>query len=91
MPIIDLLKIDAEGDELDILQGISEAHYSIIRQIVAEVHSDALLAEIQPLLSSRGYDVVADAGIALSQNIYPVSSSEFIALRDLVALQRKRL
>jgi FkbM family methyltransferase len=30
IPTIDLLKIDTESDELAVLQGISEAHYSII-------------------------------------------------------------
>ena len=69
---IDLLKIDAEGDELAVLQGIAEAHYPIIRQIAAEIHSDALLAEIRPLLVARGFSVAADAGISLSNNIYAV-------------------
>jgi hypothetical protein len=65
-----MLKIDAEGDELAVLQGISEAHYPLIRQIAAEVHSDTLLAEIQPLLVGRGFSVLSDAGIAHSSNIY---------------------
>lgn len=69
---IDLLKIDAESDELAVLQGISEAHYPIIRQIAAEIHSDALLTEIQPLLANRGFSVASDRGIALSSNIYAV-------------------
>lgn len=72
VPAVDLLKIDTEGDELAVLQGISEAHNLIVRQIAAEVHSDVLLDEIQPLLASMGFHVVSDAGIALGNNIYAV-------------------
>ena len=35
---IDLLKIDCEGAELRVLQGISPQHWQLIHQIVAEVH-----------------------------------------------------
>lgn len=70
IPAVDLLKVDTESDELEVLQGISDAHYLIVRQIVAEVHSAALLAEIQPLLASKGFRVYSDAGIALGSNIY---------------------
>lgn len=72
VPAIDLLKIDADGDELAVLQGIAEAPFPIIRQIAAEIHSDALLAEIQPLLTNQGFSVASDGGIALSSNIYAV-------------------
>ncbi|HEU5103554.1 MAG TPA: FkbM family methyltransferase [Roseiflexaceae bacterium] len=67
---IDMLKIDVEGDELAVLQGIWDVHFPLIRQIAAEVHSDALLAEIQPLLARRGFSVASDAGIAHSSNMY---------------------
>ena len=35
---IDLLKIDVEGDELRVLQGLSSADYRRTRQVVVEVH-----------------------------------------------------
>ncbi len=38
-PIIDLLKIDVEGDELLVLKGIDPEHWTLIRQLVLEVHS----------------------------------------------------
>jgi hypothetical protein len=66
------LKIDAEGDELNILQGISEMHFPLIHQIAAEIHSDALLAEIQPLLARQGFSVASNGGIALSHTMYAV-------------------
>ena len=72
VPAIDLLKIDAEGDELAVLQGITEAHFPIIRMIAAEIHSDDLLAAVQPLLAKRGFLIASDGGIALSSNIYAI-------------------
>lgn len=35
---ISLLKIDAEGSEIDILKGIDTAHWDLIRQLAIEVH-----------------------------------------------------
>ena len=35
---VDLLKIDVEGAELDVLEGIGDEDWSLIRQIVVEVH-----------------------------------------------------
>lgn len=35
---IDLLKIDAEKSELDVLLGIKDQHWSLIKQVVIEVH-----------------------------------------------------
>jgi hypothetical protein len=35
---IDLLKVDAERAELDILRGIEERHWPLIRQMILEVH-----------------------------------------------------
>lgn len=37
---IDLLKIDVEGAEWEVLGGIEDAHWPLIRQIVAEVHDE---------------------------------------------------
>lgn len=63
IPAIDLLKVDTEGEELAIFQGIAPEHYPRIRQIAAEIHSDALMAAIQPLLEAHGFRVVTDVGI----------------------------
>jgi FkbM family methyltransferase len=72
VPAIDLLKIDAEGDELAVLQGITETHFPIIRMIAAEIHSNDLLAEVRPLLADRGFSIATNGGIAHSSNIYAV-------------------
>lgn len=54
---IDLLKVDAEKCELDILRGIDDAHWPLIRQVVVEVHdrTRAALAEAQAILGARGF------------------------------------
>ncbi len=54
---IGLLKIDAEGSELDILAGIRDEHWGRIRQIVMEIHDAEGTAcpQARKLLEDRGY------------------------------------
>lgn len=55
---VDLLKIDVEGAELRVLQGISDAHWPLIRQIVLEGHDrDGRLDVIGGLLTEKGFDI----------------------------------
>ncbi|MDP6708748.1 MAG: FkbM family methyltransferase, partial [Alphaproteobacteria bacterium] len=56
---IDLLKVDAEKCELEILDGIAEADWPKIRQIVVEVHDKegSVLEEVRRRLSAHGFDV----------------------------------
>ena len=55
MTRIDLLKIDCEGAELSVLQGIEETHWSRIQQVVAEVHDiDGRLEQVEALLRRAG-------------------------------------
>ncbi|MFI1336267.1 amino acid adenylation domain-containing protein [Streptomyces sp. NPDC020845] len=58
---IDLLKIDVERGELDVLAGITDGHWPLIRRIVIEVDdADGRLAAVLELLRSRGYTVAVD-------------------------------
>ena len=53
---IDLLKIDCEGAEWSVLNGISEEHWSRIKTIVIEVHDiDNRLDKIKKLLGEKGF------------------------------------
>ena len=53
---IDLLKIDVEGDEIEVLNSIGEANWPLIRQIVVEVHDiNERLATAVNLLTVHGY------------------------------------
>jgi FkbM family methyltransferase len=62
VPRIDLLKIDAEGEELEVLRGIARADWPKIRQVVVEVHDvDGRLSDIVELLREHGFhEVVID-------------------------------
>jgi FkbM family methyltransferase len=61
--LIDLLKIDAEGSELLILQGISKAHVKLIRQIVIEVHDvDGRLTKVVDYLTISGFECSTESG-----------------------------
>jgi len=52
---IGLVKIDVEGDEFEILKGISDNDYERIQQFVLEVYSSQRVAEILTFLESKGY------------------------------------
>jgi FkbM family methyltransferase len=55
---IDLLKVDVEGAEMDVLAGIEDRHWPIIRQISMEIESSNKhrLAELKPRLRGLGFD-----------------------------------
>lgn len=55
MTQIDLLKIDAEGSEVEILNGIHHSHWAAIRQIVIEVHGEHRLNDSLRQLEQQGY------------------------------------
>ncbi len=57
---IDLLKVDAEKSEGFILAGLSDEDWPKIRQVVLEVHDDALLAEVSGHLRRHGFDLAVD-------------------------------
>ncbi len=65
---IGLLKIDAEGSELDILAGIRDEHWKCIRQIVMEIHDPKKTARLaaEKLLAGHGYSCVFEEEKRLS-------------------------
>jgi len=73
---IDLLKIDVEKAEIEVLGGIEDAHWGLIRQIVAEVHDiDARVRIVERMLRDRGFDEItidheADMDLIGVNNIY---------------------
>ncbi|MEO0803794.1 MAG: FkbM family methyltransferase, partial [Cyanobacteria bacterium J06642_2] len=55
---IDLLKVDVEGEELSVIQGIESDDCSKVKQIVAEVHDiDNRLEQFRDLLQNYGFKV----------------------------------
>jgi FkbM family methyltransferase len=55
---IDLLKIDVEGEELAVIQGIKPEDWIKVKQVVAEVHDiDNRLEQFQSILENYGFEV----------------------------------
>jgi FkbM family methyltransferase len=58
---IDLLKIDVEGEELAVIQGIKPEDWIKVKQVVAEVHDiDNRLDRFQSLLKNYGFEVTSE-------------------------------
>lgn len=62
---IDLLKIDVEGAELEVLDGIEEQHWPRIRQLVVEIAAKhkAALPALRARLHARGFHHIAVTGM----------------------------
>ena len=57
---IDLLKIDVEGDELEVLKGINEYSFDKIKQIVIEVHDIGnRLSDVIHILQGSGFHKIS--------------------------------
>jgi FkbM family methyltransferase len=60
---IDLLKVDVEGAELDVLEGIDAQDLARVQQLVVEVQDfDDRLANVLRLLETTGMDLQVEAG-----------------------------
>jgi FkbM family methyltransferase len=73
---IDFLKIDVEGDELAVLQGIARERLVNVRQIVIESHTPEITQKVCALLTGAGFEVVSDVGFASPagiSNVYAVN------------------
>lgn len=55
---IDMLKIDAEGAEVEILKGGMEKAMPIVQKIIIETHSPELRKSCEKILSEAGFDKV---------------------------------
>ncbi|HYW09680.1 MAG TPA: amino acid adenylation domain-containing protein, partial [Longimicrobium sp.] len=58
---IDLLKVDVEKAELEVLEGVDEADWPRVQQVVVEVHdSGGRLDRVVSLLERRGFQVTVE-------------------------------
>lgn len=77
---IDLLKLDVEKSEMDVLAGIKDEDWQMIRQITIEVHDiNGRLEKLTSLLENKGYSVAIEQETLLENthlfNVYAVSRS----------------
>lgn len=72
--VIDLLKIDVQGVELDVLRGIDPDHWHLIRQIACEVHDQGnRLQTVRDLLIGLGFEVNIEQEVGyIGTDIYMV-------------------
>ncbi|MFJ1748146.1 FkbM family methyltransferase [Streptomyces sp. NPDC088116] len=67
---VDLLKIDVQRSELDVLKGLDDRHWALVRQIVMEVHdevgtpTEGRVEEVRALLMKHGFEI-ADTEVDL--------------------------
>ena len=57
---IDLLKIDVERAELDVLRGVRDDHWDLIRQVVLEIDTRANLDGAIEILAARGFALTVE-------------------------------
>jgi FkbM family methyltransferase len=67
---VDLLKVDVEGAELEVLQGIDEAHWPLIGRVLMEVQDlDGRLEAVLTLLRDNGLEPSAQLAPMLDPDI----------------------
>lgn len=74
---IDLMKVDVQRCELEVLQGIDDADWPKIRQIVLEAHDiDGRVDTVCSLLQSKGFSVKAEQDpLYVGTNIHNIYAS----------------
>lgn len=61
---VDYLKIDVEGSEISVLDGIEEMHWAIFKQIAVETHTAQLREQVCEVLNQHGFEVFAGLGLS---------------------------
>ncbi len=74
---VGLLKIDVERAELDVLRGVEDEHWPLIRHVAVEVHDDGgALAAARQLLERQGFDVrVVQSAALAGTNLYDLDAA----------------
>ncbi len=73
LQVIDLLKVDTEGAEEDVLAGIDEEHWPLIRQAVVEVHQGPTSRDrMEAFLRNRGFQTVSEPVVPGVEHLHVV-------------------
>ncbi|WPB73717.1 non-ribosomal peptide synthase/polyketide synthase [Archangium violaceum] len=77
---IDLLKVNVEKSELQVLSGLREEHWGLIRQMVVEIDVKENVEPITELVRSHGFELLVDQDVLLSGTqlcyLYAIRPSE---------------
>ena len=60
----DFLKVDVEGGEISVLEGIEEEHWPIFKQVAVETHNAQLREQVSEILVQHGFEASTDLGVA---------------------------
>jgi amino acid adenylation domain-containing protein/non-ribosomal peptide synthase protein (TIGR01720 family)/FkbM family methyltransferase len=63
---IDMLKVNVEKSELQVLSGLREEHWGLIRQMVVEIDVKENVEPITELVRRHGFELVVDQDVLLS-------------------------
>ncbi|NEP39704.1 MAG: FkbM family methyltransferase [Okeania sp. SIO2H7] len=81
---IDLLKIDVEGAEYEVLQGIEEKDWSKIKQIIIEVHDrQGRVEQMKKMLNGYGFDLTVE-----KNDLLPAEISKVLNAYNLYATRK---
>ena len=80
---IDYLKVDTEGAELHVLNGIRAEHWSIVKQAVIEVHEGKpALRQVLELLESNGFQAIVEKPCEKRDHLSMVYATRPVLRRD---------
>jgi FkbM family methyltransferase len=66
---VDFLKVDVEGGEISVLEGIEEMHWPIFKQVAVETHNAQLREKVSEILVQHGFEASADLGLSSATGV----------------------
>lgn len=73
--VIDLLKVDVEGAELDVLKGLDDEHWGLIQNIVLEtMEKSGIKAKIEELLKAKGFEFTIEGAPWAPEEFYTIKA-----------------
>lgn len=79
--VIDLLKVDVEGAELDVLRGLDDDHWPLIQNIVLEtMEKSGIRAEIEELLKEKGFEFTVERAPWAPEEFYTIKAHRDVSI-----------